>query len=89
MVIHMKKKVKNTDDIVTYTHSPHLELVGNSECVVDGLKGIIEYTKEKIKINLGKYFVTFIGDELYINSFSHEGAVVQGTIISVEFESNG
>lgn len=88
MVIHMKKKVKNTDDIVTYTNIPHLELVGNSECVVDGLKGIIEYTKEKIKINLGKYFVTFLGDGLYINSFSHEGAVIQGTIISVEFESN-
>lgn len=85
----MINKVKNTDDIVTYASEPHLELTGNSECIVDGLKGIIEYTKEKIKINLGKYFVTFLGDELYINSFSHEGAVVQGTIISVEFEGNG
>ena len=85
----MKKKVKNTDDVMTYTNEPHLELTGNSECIVDGLKGILEYTKEKIKINLGKYCVTFFGDALYINSFSHEGAIVQGTIISVEFEGNG
>jgi sporulation protein YqfC len=86
VVINVKK---NTDDIITYTNEPRLELVGNSECVVDGLKGIVEYTNEKIKINLGKYFITFFGDELYINSFSYEGAVVQGTIISLEFENNG
>ena len=80
--------VKNKDEIISYTNKPHLELVGNSECVVDGLKGIAVYTAEKIKIDLGKYFVTFLGDNLFINSFSHEGAVVEGTIISLEFESN-
>lgn len=83
------KKEKLSDDIITFTNQPHLEITGTGECVVDGLKGIVEYTKEKIKINLGKYFVTFWGDELYINSFSHEGAVVQGNIISLEFEQYG
>ena len=32
--------------------------------------------------------VTFYGDALYINSFSHEGAVVQGTVLSMEFSSS-
>jgi sporulation protein YqfC len=81
--------VKNKDDIITYTGEPRLELVGSGECVIDGLKGIIEYSDEKIKINLGKYYVTFFGDGLYINSFSYEGAIVQGTIVSLEFEGNG
>jgi sporulation protein YqfC len=89
VVIIVKKKSKNTDDIIVYANEPHLHITGNSECVVDGLKGIVEYTSQKIKINLGKYFVTFLGDDLYINSFSHEGAVVQGIIVSMEFESNG
>ncbi len=80
--------MKERDDIISYTSQPHIEIVGNTECVVDGLKGILEYTKDKIKIDLGKYSVTFFGDELYINSFSHEGAVVDGTIISVEFGAN-
>ncbi|MBR3150265.1 MAG: YabP/YqfC family sporulation protein [Eubacterium sp.] len=80
--------MKNRDSIVEYTASPHLEIVGNNQCVVDGLKGILEYTKDKIKIDLGKYAVTFTGSELYINALSHEGAVVEGTIMSMEFCSN-
>jgi sporulation protein YqfC len=83
------KRMINNDNIISYASTPHIEITGNTECVVDGLKGICEYTKDRIKINLGKYFVTFIGDELYINSFSREGAVVQGNIISMEFESYG
>lgn len=80
--------MKNKDEIISYTSQPHLKLVGNNECIIDGLKGILEYTKEKIKINLGKNNITLFGDELYIESFSPEGAVVEGTIITLEFESN-
>lgn len=80
--------MKHNDDIISYASSPHLEIVGDSQCVVDGLQGILEYTKERIKIDLGKYAVLFIGSDLYINSLSHEGAVVEGTIISMEFCSN-
>lgn len=83
----MKKirRVKSRDDLITYTSEPHIEILGNTRCVVDGLKGIIEYTSDRIKINLGKSLVTFSGDDLYINSFSREGAIVEGTIISMEF----
>ena len=81
--------MKHRDEIIAYTTAPHLEIVGNTECVIDGIKGILEYTKDKIKIDFGKYAVTFVGDELCIDSFSHEGAVVEGTIISVEFCGNG
>jgi len=80
--------VKHRDEILQYTGEPHLEIVGNSECVVDGLQGIVEYTKEKIKINLGKYLVTFEGDGLFINAFSPEGAVVEGCIMMIGFETN-
>ena len=79
--------MKNNDDILTYTAQPHIELVGNNECAVDGLKAVLEYTADRICIDLGKYCVTFYGDGLCINSFSREGAVVAGTIISVEFGS--
>lgn len=84
----MKKNlVKNITDfpIDYYTGEPHLELYGNSECVVDGLKSIIEYKKDKIKLNIGKKEVTFLGEDLQINELSTEGAIVKGFIMSVEF----
>jgi sporulation protein YqfC len=78
-------KSKDIDNFVNYTKQPHLEIFSNSQCIVDGLKGIVEYSRDKIKINLGKSLVTFWGDGLYINSFSPDGAIVEGNIISMEF----
>lgn len=68
-----------------YTGEPHLEIIGNFECVVDGLKSIVEYSSGRIKLNIGKRAVTFLGTDLHINSLTTQGAVVQGTIMSVEF----
>ena len=82
-------KLASKDNIISYTYASHLEITDNSRCVVDGLKGIVSYSSDKIKVNLGKYCVTFFGDNLFINAFSLEGAIIEGTIISLEFESNG
>jgi len=76
------------DEITEIAVMPHLELIGNTKCIIEGLKSIVEYTKGKIKIDLGKYCVSFFGDDLYINSFTREGATVEGIIISLEFEGN-
>lgn len=84
----MKKiSLKNLTDfpVEYYTGEPHLEIIGNFECVVDGLKSITEYSSGKIKLNIGKREVTFLGEDLHINSLTQQGAIVQGIILSVEF----
>lgn len=85
-----KKRIKNTTDfpIQYYTGKPRLEFYGNDECVVDGLKSIIKYSNDEIILNIGKMAVKFIGDDLHINSFSPEGAIVNGFIISMEFSDD-
>lgn len=67
-----------------YFGSPRLEMSG-SECLVDGLKSVIEYSSDKITVSLGSQLITFFGDDLRINSFTREGAIVEGNIISMEF----
>lgn len=85
----MKHNRNRTDDSISdYIANPRIELIGTHQCIIDGLKGITQYSTDKIKINLGKNSVSVLGDELYINSFSYQGAIIEGTIISVEFESN-
>lgn len=76
------------DSLLSDVTLPHLELTDNTRCAVDGLKSISEYTADKIRMNLGKRDVCFYGDALYIRTFSPEGAVVEGTILSVEFEDH-
>ena len=41
-----------------YTGEPHLEVIGNFECVVDGLKSIMEYSSDRI--NSGVIVSVFI-----------------------------
>lgn len=84
----MKKKEKLNGTVVGYCECPHIHLVGSSQCVVDGLKGICEYSRDKIKINLGKYCLEVVGSNLCINEFSPEGAVIEGDILSVEYSSD-
>lgn len=84
----MKKKEKLNGTVVGYCECPHIHLVGSSQCVVDGLKGIVEYSRDRIKINLGKYCLVVVGSNLCINEFSPEGAVIEGDILSVEYCSD-
>lgn len=63
---------------------PRIEMSGN-ECLVDGMQSIIEYSDTKITVSLGSQQITFLGDGLRINSFTGEGAIVEGNIISMEF----
>lgn len=85
------KKIKLKEKIVPqsydyYFGKPRLEMTGR-ECLVDGLQSIVEYSNEKITLSLGTQIITFFGDDLRINSFKREGAIVEGNIISMEFSS--
>lgn len=85
------KKVKLKEKITPRGYDycfgkPRLEMTGR-ECLVDGLQSIVEYSNDKITVNLGSQIITFFGDDLRINSFTREGAIVEGNIISMEFSS--
>lgn len=81
----MKKRKKDkSKPFDWYFGKPRLEIAG-SECLVDGLDSVIEYSPTKIQVALGSQIITFNGYDLKINSFTHEGAVVKGDILSMEF----
>lgn len=61
--------------------------MSGSECLVDGLKSVIEYSSNKISVSLGSQIIVFNGFDLKINSFTRDGAIVEGNITSMEFSS--
>ncbi len=62
-----------------------IDLVGNEEAVIDGCKSILEYSDEKIALNLGKICVAFCGDSLTMNAFDGEQTVIKGKFLNIEF----
>ncbi len=79
-----KNKVKRALDLPT-VFGPKIELTGNREAIIEDCRGIIEYYENRIKINLGKGTVTFLGSALHIGSMSENSAVITGNIQTVEF----
>ena len=63
----------------------HIELISNCCAMVDGCKSVMEYDDTRINLNIGKNSVSFVGYGLTIKSLSLEQAMIEGTIISMEF----
>jgi sporulation protein YqfC len=64
---------------------PQIELGGNREAVVDGCQGILEYSEDSIKLAAGKLNMRFAGRELQLKVLTHDSAVIEGYITSIEF----
>ena len=62
-----------------------IELLGNSEAVVEGCKGILEYDDTIIIFAIHKMQVKFVGMELTIKSLNSESVIIQGKIGGIEF----
>ncbi len=69
------------------TDTFRIEFRGNSDVVIEGCKGLVEYEEASIKLNLGKIVVHFMGAGLEISSFFEEQAILKGTVAAVEFSS--
>ncbi len=62
-----------------------IELSGNTCASIEGCRGIIEYSAEKIVLSLGNMSASFCGLGLEICSFDGENALVSGMFSCIEF----
>ena len=75
-------KLKNLkDDSV----NGNIELFGNKQVIIDGAKGVIDYSENFLKIDLGNICLKISGHNLVIESFIYEQIDVKGEIVALEF----
>lgn len=66
---------------------PHIQSEGNTEFIVDGCRGIIEYEQDRITLDADTLVIAFTGDNMELKSYSDIETVISGEIFSVEFRS--
>ncbi|MCI1966706.1 MAG: YabP/YqfC family sporulation protein [Oscillospiraceae bacterium] len=67
-------------------HMPtHIELNGNTEAIVDGCGGVLEYDTDVVRIRTGKLIVRFTGRDLVIKCLTADSLVVTGYFTGIEF----
>lgn len=64
---------------------PLIMMVGGKSLLLENHCGILEYSRERIKVRLEKGEMTLTGKELLIESISDEEIQIKGEILSVSF----
>ncbi|MEA4926357.1 MAG: sporulation protein YqfC [Syntrophomonadaceae bacterium] len=64
---------------------PRLTITGRNELYLVNHKGIIEYSTERMRINLSRGFLEVLGNNLEIQALMPEEMKVSGDILSVKY----
>ena len=78
-------KMKKGDLANVLLGGAHIELFSNREAVIDGIRGVLEYSDCYIKLNIGKGTLDFWGNNLEITSLDADGIGICGKINKIEF----
>ena len=64
---------------------PEFSFISNREVIVEGSKGVLEYSPELIRINTTSGIVCFYGRSLNLKCISSSQLIIDGFITKVEF----
>ena len=67
------------------TGEMQVELAGNTEAVISGCTGVLEYSPDIVRLAGKKLNVKFSGRGLGLRALTQNSAIVQGYILSMEF----
>ncbi len=82
----LKNKIERITDITEKLVKPvSIDITANNEALINGSKGVIEYTDERVKINCGNMIIGFYGNCLSITSLCVDEVLVTGEIIRIDF----
>ena len=79
------KKNKDISVLAANLSGVHMEVNGNREVILEGSRGVVEYGENSIKINTGKYIISFQGRGLHIKCMTDCDIVIHGFITSIEY----
>lgn len=64
---------------------PKIVLVGNIKIFIENHRGILEYTTEKVRVNVMEYEVAITGKNLLLRNVLPDELCVEGKIKSISF----
>ena len=75
-------------ELATLINDYKYSVFGGHTVVVEGHKGIVDYTTEQVTLAVGKSLLRICGNNLHIKCLEKHFAVVTGKVLSVEVKTN-
>lgn len=85
----MKEKQKGSRQrfpFIAALNAPCMELSGNRELLIEGSKGVLEYTADTVRVNTGGMILTVSGRELNLRCISDSALIIDGFILNMAFK---
>ena len=68
-----------------FSENPNIEISSNTYAIIEGSRGVMEYSDKIIRINLGSFSVAFIGRGLSLKCISPTSLEIEGFFTDIEF----
>ena len=68
-----------------FSDAPHFEISSNREVIIEGSRGVLEYSTEIIRVNTNGMVVCFKGRNLNVKCISPQALIINGFINAIEF----
>ena len=84
----VRKLIENQTDMppISLSDLPYIEISGQNHIEVDGIRKILEYKNDIIKIRFKHTTVCFKGNDISLTNYSKKNAIIEGKINLIEFE---
>lgn len=80
-----KQKEKRRLTALPAINEPCMEISGNREILIEGSKGVLEYTSEAVRVNTDPMMLTVCGRGLNLRCISDSALIIDGIITSLSF----
>lgn len=82
-----KQQKRRLLELPLMSGAPCIELNGNREAVIEGSKGVLEYSPDCVRVNTALMVITLSGRELNLRCISDSALIIDGFITGIEFIS--
>lgn len=65
--------------------TPHIELCSQNRAIVEGCKGVLQYTSDTVRLNCKNVIVSFCGENLSLCNLNNETITVTGKISGLNY----
>ena len=80
-----KPKKRRLYELPPVSDQPCIEFSGNREVVIEGSRGVLEYSTDCIRVNTVGMIVTLSGRSLNLRCISDSSLIIDGFITDVSF----
>lgn len=71
--------------IETFNNISRIEVLSNTESILEGCTGVLEYDDNIIRLGTKKHEIKYFGMNLVLKCLNNQNVIVEGQIQSIEF----